>query len=248
MYGERIKRLRVNAGMTQKDLASKLKMSEIAVRTWESGNRIPSANVIAALAEIFHVSSDYILETSTPAIPLTEAEQALVESYRMLDQYGKNAVDSICYAERVRVFEERNRKPHRHILLFDLPSAAGITAPIDNHDFDIIEVNESVPYDADFAVKISGDSMAPYIIDKDIVYVRRQQSVDTGDVGIFSVNGAMYCKLFNKNKDGGITLVSANSDMQNLNITINADSNDDVRCYGKVITKTRVPFPRSFDR
>ncbi len=50
---------------------------------------------------------------------------------------------------------------------------------------------------ADFAVRIQGDSMEPYIHDESVVYVNRDPLAD-GDVGIFCVDGAMLCKQYHR--------------------------------------------------
>lgn len=60
----------------------------------------------------------------------------------------------------------------------------------------MIPVNEKVPIEADFAVRIQGNSMYPHIKDGDTVFVKKNCKLHNGDVGIFSVNGEMYCKQY----------------------------------------------------
>ena len=62
-----------------------------------------------------------------------------------------------------------------------------------------------------FALKIKGESMSPYILDRDIVIVRKQESVDSGDIAIVLVNGnEATCKMVNIG-DYGITLIGHNT-------------------------------------
>lgn len=62
-----------------------------------------------------------------------------------------------------------------------------------------------------FALKIKGDSMAPYILDKDIVIVRKQEAVEAGDIAIVLVNSSeATCKMV-KISDDGITLIGHNT-------------------------------------
>jgi len=62
-----------------------------------------------------------------------------------------------------------------------------------------------------FALKIKGESMSPYILDRDIVIVRRQESVESGDIAIVLVNGnEATCKMV-KIGDDGITLIGHNT-------------------------------------
>ena len=59
--GERIKRLRKNIGLTQSDLAEKLNLECAAVSKYET-NRVPlTQESLIKLAEIFNVSTDYLL-------------------------------------------------------------------------------------------------------------------------------------------------------------------------------------------
>jgi transcriptional regulator with XRE-family HTH domain len=60
VFGERLKRLRVNEKMTQKQLAEKLKISESAVGMYERSEREPSFEIVLALSEIFDVTTDYL--------------------------------------------------------------------------------------------------------------------------------------------------------------------------------------------
>ena len=61
----KIRELRNQAGLTQKELAEKLYKSESAVRMWELGKSEPDLLSVNALAEIFGVSADVILGKNT---------------------------------------------------------------------------------------------------------------------------------------------------------------------------------------
>lgn len=53
--------LRVKEGMSREDLARRMGVSYMTVRNWERGNTEPSATQIKALADLFGVSTDYLL-------------------------------------------------------------------------------------------------------------------------------------------------------------------------------------------
>ena len=61
MIAEKIKLLRNVRGMTQTDLAKKLNITRSSVNAWEMGISIPSTTYIVELAQLFHVSTDYLL-------------------------------------------------------------------------------------------------------------------------------------------------------------------------------------------
>lgn len=50
--------------MTQTDLAKKLNITRGSVNAWEMGISIPSTTYIVELAQLFHVSTDYLLGLS----------------------------------------------------------------------------------------------------------------------------------------------------------------------------------------
>lgn len=103
--------------------------------------------------------------------------------------------------------------------------------------------DDSVPDAADFAVDIQGNSMEPYIHDGDTVYVRRDAELSIGDVGIFCVDGAMYCKQYYLDENRNLILVSANPDLRDTNVFVSADSGHSVQACGKVLLDVRLELP-----
>ena len=60
-FGKFICELRKEKGMTQKQLAEKLFLSDKAVSKWETGNSIPDTAMLIPLAEIFEISVTELL-------------------------------------------------------------------------------------------------------------------------------------------------------------------------------------------
>ena len=60
-FGDKLKTLRANAGMSQTELAKRLNISKSVVSYYEKAERSPSPDVLIKLADIFHVSTDYML-------------------------------------------------------------------------------------------------------------------------------------------------------------------------------------------
>ena len=59
--GKKIKELRKEAGLTQKQLAKMLNKSETGFASWEQGLSEPSVNDLRLLCVILEVSADYLL-------------------------------------------------------------------------------------------------------------------------------------------------------------------------------------------
>ena len=60
-FGENLKMLRQNAGLTQKQLAERLWISKATVSYYEQSLRCPSPEILIKLSKIFHVSTDFLL-------------------------------------------------------------------------------------------------------------------------------------------------------------------------------------------
>lgn len=59
--GEKLKQLRLEKNLTQKQLASRLGVAISAVSSYESDTRCPTFDTLINYARIFHVSTDYLL-------------------------------------------------------------------------------------------------------------------------------------------------------------------------------------------
>ena len=113
-----------------------------------------------------------------------------------------------------------------------------MASPAAGEDFDYIEISKEAPQNADFAVKIDGDSMEPYIMDGAIVYVNREP-LENGDVGIFYVDGDMLCKQYYKDEKGNVRLLSLNRSRRDADRFISARSDTVLTYYGRVILPRR---------
>ena len=60
-FGAVLKRLRLQADMTQKQLAEKLGITKSVVSYYELSARAPSAEILVKIARVFHVTTDYLL-------------------------------------------------------------------------------------------------------------------------------------------------------------------------------------------
>ncbi len=61
MIADRIKTLRENNDLTQNQLARKLGVTRASVNAWEMGQSSPNIKNVLGMADIFNVSTDYVL-------------------------------------------------------------------------------------------------------------------------------------------------------------------------------------------
>lgn len=82
----------------------------------------------------------------------------------------------------------------------------------------------------DIALQVNGDSMEPMFEDKEIIFVEKTQDINSGQIGIFIIDGESYVKkVFIEEKR--IRLVSLNSKYEDLYFY----NNESIELIGKVI-------------
>lgn len=85
-FGARLRALRVEAGLSQSDLAEKISMSRSGVSNWEHGTCEPGIEQLKKLGEILSVSVDTLVDAKPF---LTENELLLIQIYRSMNDEGK---------------------------------------------------------------------------------------------------------------------------------------------------------------
>lgn len=191
---------------------------------------------------------------------LSAAEIDVVEHYRSLDQWGRGLVDTVIEKElqRVRALSEeaepvtspvrsarvlapvatvnryageRVRTEKRRIDLYDLPVSAGVGVYLEEEAVETISIpNTEKTADADFALRISGNSMEPKYHDGDILLVEACDSVEEGELGIFLLDGCGFFKLY-----GGDRLCSLNPDYAPILLK----DFEEIQCKGRVLGRLR---------
>lgn len=59
--GGKLRSLRIEKNLTQKQVADRIGLAISAVSSYESGSRYPTYDTLIKLARMFHVSTDYLL-------------------------------------------------------------------------------------------------------------------------------------------------------------------------------------------
>lgn len=225
--GETLAVLRKEAGYTQPQVAEYLSANgfntnQKAISKWERGLTTPNAEQFLMLCRLYKVRD--VLSTFC----------GMPESMSTLNAQGKKRVE-----EYIRLLatdaefgvekRELSARLLRTIPLYNLPVSAGTGQFLDSSDYEIIEVDETVPLSATFAVRVSGDSMLPRFVDQQIVYIKPQQTLERKEVGIFILNGDAYCKQLGGDND--TRLISLNSRYEPIIIK----DYDEFRVLGKVV-------------
>lgn len=264
--GEIIKAYRTSHGMSQDAIAERSGLSKAYISILER-NRNPktgrppvvSLKAIGALAAAVNSSFDEVFnqlnadvqvsvadqlpaKTGTVSTPtLSKSARSLAQQYDGLDEHGREVIDAVMEKEVKRMHPAPVVKPAtRSIPLFGNSFAAGVPEP----DFGNQWEDYEVPYDtkADFAIRINGDSMEPYLPDGSIALGKRGQPGD-GDVGAFLLDGEFLCKQFCQDHLGNIYLFSLNRARRDADVTLWHNAEHSLFCFGKILMKKSVPLP-----
>ena len=114
----------------------------------------------------------------------------------------------------------------RFLRLYDTPVSAGLGNYLTDGGTSVIEVDNTVPGTADYAVRVSGDSMTPRFVDQQIIFIHEQPALDEGEIGIFCLNNQAYLKRLERG-----FLVSLNPAYEPIPI----HDSDDIKVIGKVV-------------
>jgi len=119
-------------------------------------------------------------------------------------------------------------------VLGNVAAGVPIDAITDVEDFEEIDLDQ-FPAGEYVALRIKGHSMEPRLLEGDVVIVRIQNTIETGETAIVMVNGdEATCKKIKKTPEG-ITLISTNPTYEPMFYTNKEIEALPVRIFGRVV-------------
>ena len=240
MIGDILRRLRKDSGMTIAESARRFGVAPRTYSSYEAGEREPNITMIIRIADFYGVTTDYLLGRETPPMDLkrkrykTEImqvnEDAFAEIYEQVpDEFKQIFFDVMLKLSRAAAEKKRPAEVLLMLPYYDAIPVAFVTGLYDDSNNDPEErafVRDAVTGHADYCCRVSGDSMEPLFYSGDIVAVRQQEEVETGEIGVFAISGEMFVK-----KLGPDCLISLNPKYDAIPLT------PDVICQGRVLGK-----------
>lgn len=205
MNPDNLKEARKSKKLTMQQAAAAIGVSASSYQKYEYGINKPDIDTLQKIADVFGVSTDYLLGREKKKSPEmtsedTRFEEELLSIYRsMPEEYRKLLYDSIRAAVLKNHSPEQIRSDIKKVI-FDMLSvhkaSAGCGYDLEDSDqwrsVEVVDTPEL--HEADFAVEVDGDSMLPDFEDGDIVYVVKSDEVPVGKIGLFIQNGKGYIK------------------------------------------------------
>ena len=174
-----------------------------------------------------------------PSADTTEVPAATVAQLTPADLIRGGAADAEGSAESAIPRSRLTRSAdlpaglrRRSIGLYDMPVSAGVGEFLadSNRVEDIIIPDDPRTAEADYALRINGDSMEPKYHSGDVILIQTTDTVEEGELGIFVLDGSGYFKRY-----GGDHLISLNPKYPPIPLK----DFEDVACCGRVVGKLK---------
>lgn len=230
IFADKLKAARSAAGLTQQDVAKRIKRPQQTIGAWEVGRSQPDINTLGELLKLYDISAnDFFDYKGSVDEKLVLTEYQHIKKYRTLDEHGKDIVETVLLKEYERCSNTPTEEEQISVVplhLSEQSAAAGSGTYLGPEAFRIIYVRkDSLAAQAAFAVPVSGDSMEPQFHDGDILLVDKAPA-EVGEIGVFTLQGNGYVKQLGKGE-----LISLNPQYAPIPM------DDSIICNGKVIGK-----------
>lgn len=200
IIGQRIQEVRKAHGVSLEGLGYLLSqygidMKQTGIGRWESGTVIPNAYQLMALSHIFQIEDPKTFFAESP----TDADALNEEGLRKVREYKEDLIASGKYRPAPAPAAGSNVLKFREMPMSLLPVSAGPGAFLDENNFELRRFPaDEIPDGAEFAIRISGDSMEPVYSSGQIIWVQLCKQLRPGDVGIFEYDGNGYVKMYDE--------------------------------------------------
>ena len=217
----RLREFRKINNMSQQELAKRLGVTQATLSGWENEKYEIDNKSLMLCADIFNVSLDTLLGRSNDDIPLPDSDYYEDEDEVELESGRKRKKAAPKKGKKIPVLG--------HV-------AAGIPIEAITDILDYEEITAELARTGEFfGLKIKGDSMEPRIKEGDVVIVRQQPEVESGQIAIIRVNGDdATCKKYMKH-ESGVSLVSFNPSYPPMFYTADEVQTKPIQIIGRVV-------------
>lgn len=217
-FGGIIAKYRKERHLHQNELCEMLEKEGMEINNkvlsaWETDRTEPTLSQYFTLCRILGIKDIY--EEVFGFNPYNATSPLSDEGREKVDEYIELLAGSGKYERRkAQIIPIRKN----YIRLFGMPVSAGPGNFLTGDDYEEVERTDDIPAEADFGVKISGDSMTPRYQDKQTIWIQQAEELADGEIGIFLLDGNAYCKKLQNNKKGTF-LISLNEKYDPIPIT-----------------------------
>ena len=211
-FAKRLYQLRSQKALTQIELGDRLGLSGVSIANYEAGRRMPSYDVLIAVASLFNVSVDYLVGR--------------------VDTPYDNSTD---LTSIVRLSPDSKEKAIRVPTLGYIRGGEPMVTDDNFLGYEEMVVPSTTSADDFIGLKVEGDSMMPLINEGSIVIIKLQPTCEMNDVCAVRVNGEAVTVKRVKRLPDGLYLIPENSAYSPKFFTADEVTNLPVEIIGKVI-------------
>lgn len=183
-FSKAISLQRKSKKLSQSDVAAYMSehgfpLTQKGVSKWECGDTLPNAEQFLQLCRLFEIRDVLSVFYSDENRSLNEL------GIQRLEEYHKLLLND------PRFMEDEHGFP-----LFELNN---IKHPEDIGAIDkteCLEADTVIPENADFAVRLNNESMSPLFEKGQILFIRKQKKLESGEFGLFIYKGSAICRLY----------------------------------------------------
>lgn len=202
--GNRLKKIRVFRNMKQSDLGQKAGTSSQMIINYENGSRGLTVKKLQEFSQILDVPlyAFFLEDFDSYLLALAKGDTELIGVESML---------------RIPVISK---------------VSAGSGAIVEDNVSFYINIPKDVWPTCDFATVVEGNSMSPKIEDGEIIFVHSQNTLENGQIGLFSYENEVFVKKYKYNiVDKEVELISINPDYEKIII----QDDENFKIIGRVL-------------
>ena len=186
---DNLKKARKSAGLSQAEMAEKLGLNLRTYGSYERGERDLSTSLLLNICKTLRISSDELLDTGSTA----DHEMSTTSNLTLETPY--------------------------HVPIFNSVSAGfGAYASSDIVGYMPMVIANPHDFKDTICIKVTGDSMYPKIEDGDVITVRKQASVDNGQIAVVRIGDECVVKKVELGKNF-LKMVSINPEYKDRILT-----------------------------
>lgn len=219
-FSTRLKEVLKEKGMNQTELSKITGISKSVISEWLSDKYEPKQDKVYIVAEKLSISPSWLFGVSSEK----EVKSDLTSIYNQLTPPRQAKV----YDFASRQLHEQNNK----VVPLVGSTAANPTALEYADQINDISINTDVPNSADCALVVRGDSMETDYVDGSIVFYKRQNTVENGELAIVEIegDGVTFKKILFDYDNQQVILRSLNTDYPDRVL-----KDEEYRIIGKVV-------------
>jgi len=244
MWLDTFNEMRKKSGMSLEEISAQSGIPKGTLAKITSGiTKAPPLETMRKLVYSMGYTLDDLDRSLERSEHFSKEEKAHIQKYRLLDPYGKEAVDGVldvesrrCEAARAAAIKEQRQQMEAGDMIdfkkvirfsvpgYSMPLSAGTGQEAGQEYPENYTLVKEPPRGTSYIAPVSGDSMEPTYHNEDIVFVHSCEEIPVGRIGVFLMDGKQWIKEL-----GDGELISHNPEYDPIPMR------EDIRCQGLVL-------------